>query len=298
MAPSSTGGELQIYVSTNLNNQEKTINKLMKLKRLLAMMAIVAVAAGCSPTTYLQIDYLQDLNSDASLNMKENMGIVIQPQDQLYIVVSSRNPELSAALNKPTASYQAGSEITSTTGGGAYRLLGYVVDNAGDIDFPMLGNIHVAGLTRWELQDKIKEHIISEGILLDPIVTVEFMNFRISVMGEVNSPGTYTVTGDKITLLGALALASDLTIFGRRDNVTVIREQNGKRNVYKVDLRNSSLFDSPAYYLQQNDVVYVYPNSVRAGQSTINENYFKSGSFWISLSSVAITVTNLSLTLT
>lgn len=270
----------------------------MKLKRLLAMMAIVAVAAGCSPTTYLQIDYLQDLNSDASLNMKENMGIVIQPQDQLSIVVSSRNPELSAALNKPTASYQAGSEITSTTGGGAYRLLGYVVDNAGDIDFPMLGNIHVAGLTRWELQDKIKEHIISEGILLDPIVTVEFMNFRISVMGEVNSPGTYTVTGDKITLLGALALASDLTIFGRRDNVTVIREQNGKRNVYKVDLRNSSLFDSPAYYLQQNDVVYVYPNSVRAGQSTINENYFKSGSFWISLSSVAITVTNLILTLT
>ena len=162
----------------------------------------------------------------------------------------------------------------------------------------MLGTIHVAGLTRWELQDQIKEQIISEGILLDPIVTVEFMNFRISVMGEVTSPGTYSVTGDKITLLGALALAHDLTIFGRRDNVTVIREQNGVRSVYKVDLRKSSMFDSPAYYLQQNDVVYVYPNSVRAGQSTINENYFKSGSFWISLSSVAVTITNLILTLT
>ena len=270
----------------------------MKLYRLLAITAIVALAAGCSTTTYMQIDYLQDINRETSLDMKENKGIVIQPQDQLSIIVSSRNPELSAALNKPIASYQAGSEITSSNTG-YQRLLGYVVDNDGNIEFPMLGNIHVAGLTRWELQDLIKERVISEGILLDPIVTVEYMNFRISVMGEVNSPGTYSVTGDKITLLGALALAQDLTIFGRRDNVTVIREQNGQRNVYKVDLRkSSSLFDSPAYYLQQNDVVYVYPNSVRAGQSTINENYFKSGNFWISLSSVAVTITNLILTLT
>lgn len=269
----------------------------MKLFRLLAITAIVALAAGCSTTTYQQIDYLQDLNREATLEMKENKGIVIQPQDMLSIIVSSRDPELSAPLNKPMVSYQAGSEITSTNAG-SYRLLGYVVDNTGNIEFPMLGEIHVAGLNRWELQEMIKEKIVSEGIILDPIVTVEYMNFRISVMGEVNSPGTYSVTGDKITLLGALSLAKDLTIYGRRDNVTVIREQNGQRSVYKVDLRKSSMFDSPAYYLQQNDVIYVYPNSVRAGQSTINENYFKSGSFWISLSSVAITVTNLILTLT
>ncbi len=269
----------------------------MRLKNLLALTAAVVLAAGCSTTTYMQVDYLQDLNRETTLEMKENKGIVIQPQDQLSIVVSSRNPELSAALNKPVASYQAGSEITSTNVGN-YRLLGYVVDNEGNIEFPMLGELHIAGLTRWELQDLIKSKVIDAGILLDPIVTVEFMNFRISVMGEVNNPGTFNVTGDKITLLGALSLARDLTIFGRRDNVTVIREQNGQRNVYKVDLRKSSLFDSPAYYLQQNDVVYVYPNSVRAGQSTINENYFKSGNFWISLSSVAVTITNLILTLT
>ena len=268
----------------------------MKLYRFLAIAAIVMTAAACSPTTYQQIDYLQDLNYETTLDLKENKGILIQPQDQLSIVVSSRNPELSAALNKPMASYQAGSEITSTAG--SQRRLGYVVDNYGNLEFPMLGNIHVAGLTRWDLQDMIKEQIISKGILLDPIVTVEFMNFRISVMGEVQSPGTYSVTGDKITLLGALSLAHDLTIYGRRDNVTVIREQNGKREIYKVDLRNSAMFDSPAYYLQQTDVVYVYPTAVRAGQSTINENYFKSGSFWISLTSVAVTVTNLILTLT
>lgn len=270
----------------------------MRLKKLLAITAAVVLAAGCSTTTYMQVDYLQDLNRETTLEMKENKGIVIQPQDQLSIVVSSRNPELSAALNKPMATYMAGSEITSTSGGSYQRIIGYVVDNSGNLDFPMLGEIHVAGMTRWELQEMIKSKIISAGILLDPIVTVEFMNFRISVMGEVNNPGTFNVTGDKITLLGALSLARDLTIFGRRDNVTVIREQNGQRSVYKVDLRKSSLFDSPAYYLQQNDVVYVYPNSVRAGQSTINENYFKSGNFWISLSSVAVTITNLILTLT
>lgn len=269
----------------------------MRLFRTLAAVALAVVVAGCTSTTYMQIDYLQDLDKETSLTMKENKGIVIQPQDQLSIIVSSRNPELSAALNKPVASYQAGSEVTSTTTG-YQRLLGYVVDNEGNIDFPMLGSLHVTGMNRWELQDMIKERIIAEGILLDPIVSVEYMNFRVSVMGEVNSPGTYSVTGDKITLLGALSLAKDLTIYGRRDNVTVIREQNGQRNIYKVDLRSSDIFNSPAYYLQQNDVIYVYPNTVRAGQSTINENYFKSGNFWISLASVAVTVTNFILTVT
>ena len=268
----------------------------MKLKHILAIAAVIVIA-GCSPKTYQQIDYLQDIDAETSLDMKENQGILIQPQDQLSIIVSSRNPELAAPLNKPTASYQAGSEITSTSTG-YQRILGYTVDNEGNLDFPVLGVIHVAGLNRWQLQEKIKKQIIDAGIVLDPIVTVEFMNFKISVMGEVNRPGTYAVTGDKITVLGALSLASDLTIYGRRDNVTVIREKNGKRDIYKLDLRDSNIFDSPAYYLQQNDVVYVYPNSVRAGQSTINENYFKSGSFWISLSSVAITVANLILTLT
>lgn len=269
----------------------------MKLNRFLAIAAVIVLAAACSPKTYRQIDYLQDIDADSSLDMKENLGILIQPQDQLSIIVSSRNPELAAPLNKPVASFQAGSEITSTNSG-YQRILGYTVDNSGNVDFPILGTIHAAGLNRWQLQEAIQKKIVDAGIVLDPIVTVEFMNFKISVMGEVNSPGTYTVTGDKITLFGALSLARDLTIYGRRDNVTVIREQNGKRNIYKVDLRDSEIFDSPAYYLQQNDVVYVYPNSVRAGQSTINENYFKSGAFWISLSSVAVTVANLILTLT
>ncbi|MBQ1751065.1 MAG: polysaccharide export protein, partial [Bacteroidales bacterium] len=114
---------------------------------------------------------------------------------------------------------------------------------------------------------------------------------------DVTRPGTYTVTSDKITIFQAIALASDLTVYGQRDNIKVVREQNGKRQVFVLDLRDSNVFNSPAYYLQQNDVVYVTPNEVRAGQSTINENYFKSGSFWISVGSIAITVTNLIITI-
>jgi polysaccharide export outer membrane protein len=124
------------------------------------------------------------------------------------------------------------------------------------------------------------------------------MNFKISVLGEVSAPGTYSVTGDKITILQALALARDLTIYGQRENVQVIREQNGRRQIYQLDLTRSDIFSSPAYYLQQNDVVYVTPSKVRAGQGEINENYFRSGSFWISLASISMTTINFVIALT
>ena len=114
-------------------------------------------------------------------------------------------------------------------------------------------------------------------------------------MGDVNTPGTFTIAGDKITICGALALARDLTIYGRRDRVQVIRENGDERNIYMLDLRDSDIFNSPAYYLQQNDMIYVEPNSVRAGQSTINENYFKSGAFWISLASISFTAASLAI---
>ena len=172
------------------------------------------------------------------------------------------------------------------------------MDNAGNINFPSLGTVHVSGLNRWELQDLIKDMLSDSGLLRDAIVTVEFLNFKVSVLGEVTSPGTYSVTGDKITIFQALALARDLTIYGQRDNVRVIREQNGKRQIYVLNLTDSEIFSSPAYYLQQNDVVYVTPSRVRAGQGEINENYFKSGSFWISLASISMTTINFIIALT
>ena len=238
--------------------------------------------------TVKDIAYFQNKVVNHPEAIDKHAGIVIQPKDMLSIVVSSRNPELVAMFNLPVISYQAGSEIVS--GAGQQRLMGYVVDNEGCIDFPVLGRIKVAGLTRWELSNLIKERLIKEGLLTDAVVTVEFMNFKVSVIGEVNSPGTYTVEGDKVTILQAISLARDLTIFGQRENVSVIRERNGERTIYEVNLCDVDLFKSPAYYLQQNDIVYVEPNTAKAGASSINGNTVRSVSFWFSIASLALTI--------
>jgi len=242
-----------------------------------------------SCNTSKKIVYLQDSVDGVAVKTEPNLGIVIQPKDMLSIVVSSKTPELAAPFNLPVASYQAGSEITGS--GNSQRLLGYVVDNDGKIDFPTLGKLKVSELTRWQLSDMIKQQLIDDGQLKDPIITIEFMNFRVSVIGEVGSPGTYNITGDRVTLFEAISMAGDLTIYGRRDNVSVTREKNNEQTTYKVDLRSKKLYNSPIYYLQQNDIVYVEPNKVRAGQSTINENNFKSVSLWISLASFITTLT-------
>lgn len=268
------------------------------MKNILRTVIIAALAvsmASCSPNTWKSINYLQDVQAGSVMPMSVNRGIIIQPQDQLSIIVSSRNSTLAAQFNKPMASTYAGSE--NSTGYGGQYIVGYTVDNDGDINFPQLGKIHVAGLNRWELQDKITDRLVSNGLLTDANVTVEFLNFKVSVLGEITHPGSYSVNGDKITIFQALALAGDLSIYGQRNNVMVIREKNGERSMFFLDLRDSKVFNSEAYYLQQNDVVYVTPNNVRAGQSTINENYFKSAGFWMSLGSMAVTVTNLIITL-
>ena len=259
----------------------------------LSLIAIAAFfAASCSSKTYKNINYFQDVQNDTIMNMAVNQGILIQEKDMISIIVSSSNPAASAIYNLPVASYQAGSEI-STANSSYQRLLGYIVDNEGNIEFPKLGKIHVAGMNRWQLCEKIRRELIDNGLLLDPVVTVEFMNFKFSVLGEVVAPGTYTNQGDRINILQALSMARDLTIYGRRDNIRVFREINGKRQVYVVDIRDTDIFNSPAYYLQQNDIVYVTPNAVRAGQSTINENNFRSVSFWMTMGSTLVTITNM-----
>ena len=266
------------------------------MKKILIPFTVLALSiavSSCDHQTWKNINYLQDIDETTTTKMPVNNGIIIQPQDQLSIIVTSRRPDLAAPFNLPIASTYAGGENISS----AQHLSGYTVDNSGEINYPSLGKIKVSGMNRWQLQEEIADRLSSTGLLKDAIVTVEFMNFKISVLGDVTRPGTYTVTSDKITIFQAIALASDLTVYGQRDNIKVVREQNGKRQVFVLDLRDSNVFNSPAYYLQQNDVVYVTPNEVRAGQSTINENYFKSGSFWISVGSIAITVTNLIITI-
>ena len=249
---------------------------------------ILAVVLMTSCGTVKDISYFQNKVVNEPEAIDKHAGIVIQPKDMLSIVVSSRNPELVAMFNLPVISYQAGSEIVS--GAGQQRLMGYVVDNNGYIDFPVLGPIKVAGLTRWELSKLIKERLLKEGLLTDAVVTVEFMNFKVSVIGEVNSPGTYTLNNDKVTILQAISLARDLTIFGQRENVCVIREREGERVIYEINLCDVSMFNSPAYYLQQNDVVYVQPSEIKARQSTTDDKALRMTSIFVSGGSLLVSI--------
>ncbi len=244
-----------------------------------------------SCATVKDIAYFQNKVVNQPEKIDKHAGIVIQPKDMLSIVVSSRNPELVTMFNLPVVSYQAGSEIVA--GGGAQRILGYVVDNAGCIDFPVLGPLEVTGMTRWELAEMIKTKLIKGGLLTDAVVTVEFMNFKVSVLGEVNAPGTYTIEGDKVTVLQAISLARDLTIFGMRENVSVIRERDGERTIYQINLCDVNLFKSPAYYLQQNDIIYVEPNKEKARQSTTDDKTLRMTSIFVSGGSLVVSVATL-----
>ena len=251
-----------------------------------------AVLALSSCRTVKDIAYFQNKAVNQPEKIDKHAGIVIQPKDMLSIVVSSRNPELVAMFNLPVISYQAGSEVAATS---AYnqRLMGYVVDNNGCIDFPVLGELKVAGMTRWELSEMIKNRLLSEGLLSDAVVTVQFMNFKVSVIGEVNAPGTYTIEGDKVTVLQALSLARDLTIFGKRENVSVIREKDGERVIYEINLTDVNLFKSPGYYLQQNDVVYVQPSDIKARQSTTDDKTLRMTSIFVSGGSLLVSLASL-----
>jgi polysaccharide export outer membrane protein len=206
--------------------------------------------------------------------------LTIQPQDMLSIVVSSKEPELALPFNLPAVSYQGAGELSM----GQQRILTYTVNKDGDIDFPVLGKLHIEGMTRNQLEQFVKGKIIAENYIKDPVVTVQFVNFRLTVNGEVVRPGTYEIKGDHITLFEALSMAGDLTIYGRRDNVKVVREKNGNRTVHEVDLRAANVFDSPVYYIQQNDIIYVTPNGYRANQ-TNNAGQAQQISLWVSIAS-------------
>jgi polysaccharide export outer membrane protein len=237
-----------------------------------------------------EVSYFQDVNGLREQAIDQKYEVIIHQDDLLSIYVNSKNPELTAPFNMSVAFSQIGSEVSYQQ-----RVLGYLVDVNGEIDFPVLGKIQVEGLTRLQLTNLIKNNLIRENLIKDPIVTVQFLNFKISVIGEVNHPGSFTVTGDRITLLEALSMAGDLTIYGKRDRVAVIREEEGERTILFHDLRSINIFDSSCYYLQQNDIVYVEPNRTKAAQSHINQN--NSVGVWLSavsiLTSVAALIVNI-----
>lgn len=257
---------------------------LKKLIQAVVFTALLVMFPSCHSSD--QVRYIQNATYNQPQEVINLNNIRVQPYDQLTVVVSCKEPELASLFNLISPQRTLGSGSSS---GGGSNMSAYTVDDMGDITFPILGKIHVADLTRQEICDKVTALLVKGDWVADPVVTVEFANLHFSVLGEVNSPGTYSISNDRMSLLEAIAMAGDLTVYGDRD-IIVIREVDGKRTKYRVDLTDENLFDSPVYYLRQNDVVYVEPNDTKAGQRNINDNTFKSVGFWMSAASFLMTL--------
>jgi len=234
------------------------------LKKTLVCLSAALLCSSCA--TRRSMIYLQDMDETVDYPVTQKYEMKIQRDDRLQIVVSSKDPELSLAFNLPGVSgYRVATDgtidVNSQQGNKAQC---YIVDINGDIDFPILGRLHVEGLTRSQLTRLIKDQLEQRELLKNPLVQADILNFSFSVLGEVGNVGRYTVDNDRITILEAIAMAGDLRPTARIDNVAVFREFGGSRRVMHLDLRTKDIFLSPAYYLQQNDIVYVEPNSQRA----------------------------------
>ncbi|MGX7668091.1 polysaccharide biosynthesis/export family protein [Flavobacterium pedocola] len=214
----------------------------------------------------------KDSNSkDTNSKEKESKATAYEPfiqkDDLLHITVSAENPEVAAPYNLKAVSVD-GATGSATTG--QNHLEAYLVDKNGEIDFPQLGKIKLAGLTRLEAVEKIKTALTD--YIVNPTVYIRLVNFKVSVLGEVTRPGVHSVAGERMTLLEALSLSGDLTVYGKRKNIMVIREKEGVKTIGKVDITNPDFINSPYYYLSQNDVVYVEPNKVKMNASTVGPN--------------------------
>ena len=281
-----------------LINQENKYKLLKKSPLLLFVLLLMLSSCDMSK----RITYFQDIQDQRTtyINEQPTPEIRLRPEDKISIIVNTKVPELTALFNLPYTARVLGSQ-TEQLSSNSQGTSGYIIKADGSIDFPVLGMVQAAGKTRDELAAHIKSELINRNLVTDPVVTVEFVNLKFSVMGEVRSPGSYPITRDHITLLDALSMAGDLTIDGKRDNVMVLRPNaTGKLTAYTVDMLSfNDVQHSPAYYIHQNDYIYVEPNKKRANQSTVNANTVESASFWISvvslLASLATTISVLSL---
>lgn len=221
----------------------------------LFLSALLALSSCVSSKDFV---YLQDMQVGERYHFERKHEAVVHRDDRLSITVSCKQPELALPFNTQTAAVRVSStgEISSAPDGNDK---GYRVDVDGNIDFPMLGKINVEGRTLAEVTQLIKNGIIEGNFIKNPLVSVDFLNFKYTVLGAVGSNGTYTVKGDRVTLLEAIANAGDLGTNARVDKVTVIREIGNERQIFVHDLRSSDIFNSPCFYLQQNDIVYVEP---------------------------------------
>ena len=256
--------------------------------RILWLMLLPFLLVACQ--SYKKVPYFQDVEMVNEVEQQESLyDAKIMPKDLLTIVVSCTNPELAIPFNLTVASNAAMAANTSSYVTTQPILQTYLVDNEGNINFPVLGELKLGGLTKKEAErliiDKLKPYMKEI-----PIVTVRMVNYKISVIGEVTRPGTFTISNEKVNLLEALAMAGDMTVYGLRDNVKLIREDaNGKQQIVTLDLNNAETILSPYSWLQQNDIVYITPNKAKARNSDVGN----STSLWFSATSILVSVVSL-----
>lgn len=258
----------------------------MKFSKLVLSGALgIALLIATSCGTPKNVAYFQDLNNNPDTVITlQNRVITVKPTDKIYIGVKSKDQQISQLFNLTGSNSSSSSNVSKD----AYY---YTVNSKGNIDFPVLGTVHVANLSREQVAEKIKKALIDASLVKDPVVTVGLSNLHYSVMGEVNHPGQFAIEDEKVTILDAISNAGDLTITGVRDDVMVLRQENGHQKIYKINLcSGKDVFSSPVYYLQQNDVVYVSPNDTKKRTSTVNGNTIQSTGFWLSVSSLAVTI--------
>ena len=264
-----------------------------QLFKTLAVVILAAMFASCNSTKRVIYNFK---NEEAIKTVLADGQIRIKPHDRLTVVVSSQNPELAAPFN---AASSFNSMTTNPLGASSVNGLQSVqvltVDDKGLLEMPIIGKIDCNGKTRSEIANDIAKKIIEGGYISDAQVNIQFADMKFFVLGEVEHPGQFDITRDKVTVLEALAMAGDMTIYGNRENVTVIRrtENEKKHEIYELNFLEGDQLSSPAYYLQQGDVVYVQPNKYKAATAEINQNR----TFWISIASTLITATSLVLTI-
>lgn len=232
--------------------------------QLLAVIAILLSTVSCRTRT--QMIYLEDMEEGIQYPTTPAKDLTIQSDDKLTIKVSCKNPELALAFNMPTpGNYSVSEEGNISSSSGPNATAHYTVSNDGTIDFPVLGKLQARGLTCRELSESIKKELQIRNLITDPFVTAEIINFTFSVLGESGKVGTFEVKGkERVTILDALAQSGDLKESAKLERVSVIREDNGKRQIHHCNIRSKELFQSPVFYLKQNDIIYIEPNEHKA----------------------------------
>lgn len=232
--------------------------------------------------------YYQNIDTLSAPEKQNSYEIKIQPDDLLMIIVSADDPETAIPFNLSATSIPSTNNIMAIRG--QETMQSYLVDAAGTIDFPIVGKLKVGGLSRTEVMQLLRSKIAK--YIRNPIINLRLMNFKVSVQGEVTLPGTYSLASDRITLIEAISMAKDLTIYGRRDNILIIREVDGVKSYNRVDITKANFIHSPFYYLAQNDVVYVEPNKTKINGAAVGANT----NVIISITSLVITLITLIIT--